>query len=240
MKSPQEKLDQIAERHNTHTDFDGVLSHYRSKLIASQVAGLRVLECGCSTGVMTSWLVKYARELDVVEGSAYYAKLVADKYQGQLKMFCSLFEEFRVTEPYEVVVFVDVLHHLETPIEKLQSISTWVKSGGIIHITVPNMTSFHRQLGVTMGLTKAVNETSVRNTFFNQPGRFTQETLVETVSKAGLEVEECYGFFFKPFPHEIMNIIRPHLSEALLDGLFEIGKQYPQLACQLYLKARRP
>lgn len=232
-----QKLDHIAQRHDTHADFDGVLAFYSGRIIAPQLRGLRVLECGCSTGVMTPMLLESARELEVVEGSKVYAGAVEQKFSGRLKMFCSLFENFDPPAPYDAAVVAGVLHHLERPLEVLQRIAAWVRADGVLHVTVPSMTSFHRQLGVAMGVAQAVDSTSERNKFFKQPGRFTKDRLVELVTQAGLRTLECRGFFFKPFPHEIMNSLA--LPENLLDGLFEMGRQYPELACQLYLKAGR-
>lgn len=231
-------LNQVASAHNTHADFDAVLARCGARIIAPQLRGLRVLECGCSTGVMTEVFLESARELHVVEGSPVYARQVEERLKGRLKMFCALFEEFTAKEPYDALVFAHVLHHLEKPVDMLRLVSAWVKPGGAIHITVPNVLSFHRQLGVAMGAAKSVDDTSPRNAFFNQPGRFTRERLVQTVEAAGLRVQECMGFLFKPFPHDIMNSMS--LPEAVLDGLFEMGRKYPDLACQIYLRAVKP
>lgn len=231
------KLERIGNTHDTHADFDGVLARYTGKIIAPQTRGQRVLEAGCSTGVITEMLLEHAGQLDVVEGSASYAAIVESRFRGRLHMYRSLFEEFHPPSPYETLVFAGVLHHLAEPVAHLRMVAEWVEPGGTIHISVPNMGSFHRRLGVAMGVAVSTDDTSERNRFFEQPGRFTRERLLHAVAEAGLKVEECYGFFFKPFPHEIMNKL--NLTDAVLDGLFEMGRQYPDLACQLYLRARR-
>ncbi len=231
------KLERIGKAHNTHVDFDGVLAKYTGRIIAPQTRGLHVLEAGCSTGVITEMLLAYADRLDIVEGSASYAATVENRHRGRIRMYCTLFSEFQAPCAYDAVVYAGVLHHLTGPVENLKMAGEWIKPGGTIHITVPNMSSFHRELGVAMGISTSVYDTSERNRFFEQPGRFTRERLVRTVADAGLVVKECYGFFFKPFPHGIMNTLE--LGEDVLDGLFEMGKRHPELACQLYLRAER-
>lgn len=231
------KLEEIAAAHDTHQDFDGILAHYTGLLIAPEVQGKRTLECGCSTGVMTPMLLKYVSSLDVVEGSALYAKITEDKYPGQLRMFVSLFEEFQPEKPYEAIVFAGVLHHIADPVAILRKVSEWLIPGGKIYISVPNMTSFHRRLGVAMELTDSVYETSARNTFFAQPGRFDAARLEETVLAAGLKVNRSEAFFFKPFPHDVMN--KMTLETKVLDGLFKMGQAHPDLACQLFLIAEK-
>jgi 2-polyprenyl-3-methyl-5-hydroxy-6-metoxy-1,4-benzoquinol methylase len=237
MIDEEARLDRIGKAHDTHADFDGVLARYTGRIVAPQTKGLCVLEAGCSTGVITELLLNYAAQLDVVEGAVSYAALVENRFHGKLRMFRSLFEEFRPPTTYETVVFAGVLHHLKDPVAKLRMAAEWVRPGGTIHISVPNMSSFHRRLGVAMGVAASIYNTSKRNEFFEQPGRFTKERLIQAVTDAGLKVQECHGFFFKPFPHDIMSSLE--LTEDLLDGLFEMGKQYPDMACQLYLRAER-
>lgn len=234
-EADKNKLEEIARAHNTHQDFDGVLAWYTGKLIAPQVKGLRTLECGCSTGVMTPMLLEYASKLDVVEGSAVYAQQTEARFPGKLTMYVSLFEDFNPPHLYEAVVFAGVLHHLEKPVEVLQKVSTWMQPGAPIFISVPNMTAFHRRLGVAMEVSNNVYETSKRNAFFAQPGRFDQQRLNAVVEEAGFEIEKSEAFFFKPFPHEIMNLL--NLDQSVLDGLFKMGQEFPELACQLFVKA---
>lgn len=233
--SEKTKLEKIASAHNTHNDFDGILAHYTGKLIAPQVKNKRTLECGCSTGVMTPMLLEHTNQLDIVEGSEIYAKITADKFKGKIKMFVSLFENFNPSEKYDAIVFAGVLHHIEDPVEMLKLISNWLKPSGNIYISVPNMTSFHRKLGVAMGLSDSVYSGSERNEFFAQPGRFDSKKLRNVCELANLNIIHEEAFFFKPFPHEIMNQIT--LSDNILDGLFEMGRKMQNDACQLYVIA---
>jgi 2-polyprenyl-3-methyl-5-hydroxy-6-metoxy-1,4-benzoquinol methylase len=233
--SEKTKLEKIASAHNTHADFDGILAHYTGKLIAPQVKNKRTLECGCSTGVMTPMLLEYTNQLDVVEGSEIYAKITADKFEGRINMFISLFENFTPSEKYDAVVFAGVLHHIDNPVEMLKHISNWLTPNGYIYISVPNMTSFHRKLGVAIGVSDSVYSGSERNEFFAQPGRFDISKLHSVCEQANLNIIHQEAFFFKPFPHEIMNEIS--LSEEILDGLFEMGRKMPDDACQLYVIA---
>jgi 2-polyprenyl-3-methyl-5-hydroxy-6-metoxy-1,4-benzoquinol methylase len=233
-----EKLESISRVIDTHQDFDGVLAHFAGVIVAPRVSGQRVVECGCSTGVMTPLLLDKARELEVVEGSPTYAAQVESRHKGKLTVHTVLFEQFEPERRFEAAVVASVLHHVSDPVAMLKRIATWVVPGGSIHITVPNMNSFHRQLGVAMGVAQSVSDTSERNILFHQPGRFTQATLTETVRMAGLTVEEFIGFLFKPFPHDIMRKLA--LSAPILDGLFRMGIKYPELASQLYLQVRVP
>jgi len=230
------RLDAIATAHDTRADFDGVLARYTAQIIGPRVKGLRVIEAGCSTGVVTEGLVAVAAEVHVVEGSPIYADAVRAACPTVSSVTCSLFEEFHPAEPADAVVAAGVLHHLEDPVGILRRMACWIRPGGAIHVSVPNMTSLHRRLGVAMGLNRSVYDTSPRNVRFEQPGRYDAARLHRDLSAAGLEVSESFGFFLKPLPHEFMN--RLELPEAVLDGLFRLGQEFDDLACQIYAEAR--
>jgi 2-polyprenyl-3-methyl-5-hydroxy-6-metoxy-1,4-benzoquinol methylase len=230
------ELEEIARTHDTRLDFDGVLARYTADIICPRVTGLRVIEAGCSTGVVTERLVAVASEVHIVEGSRGYAEAVRLRCPTVTSITCSLFEDFRSVDPAEAVVAAGVLHHLDDPVGELKRMATWVRPGGAVHITVPNMTSLHRRLGVAMEVTGSVYDTSARNVRFAQPGRYDAVKLRRDVEAAGLVVADSTAFFLKPFPHEIMNGIE--FPEAILRGLFRLGLEFPELACQLYVEAR--
>jgi|ERR1051326_4272253 2-polyprenyl-3-methyl-5-hydroxy-6-metoxy-1,4-benzoquinol methylase len=237
MKRELLNINRIAKIHDTHKDFDKVLAFYTGKIIAPETKGKIVLEAGCSTGVMTPQLLSFAKELHIIEGSPIYAEIVKKKFKNKIQMTCSLFENYNPEKKFDVVVCAGVLHHLKNPEAVLKHAKKWLKEKGMIYISVPNMSSFHRELGVAMNISKTVYDPSKRNILFTQPGRFDKQRLEKLVSAAGYDILESYGFFFKPFPHEIMNKI--NLSEKILAGLFEMGKRYPNLACQLFVKAKK-
>jgi trans-aconitate methyltransferase len=229
-------LEEIARTYNTHMDFDGVLARYTAEIICPRVRGMRVIEAGCSTGVMTERLIDTASQVHIVEGSQAYAEAVRLRFPGVTSITQSLFEDFHPATPAEAVVAAGVLHHLGDPVSELKHMATWVRPGGAVHITVPNMMSLHRRLGVAMKVTGSVYETSERNVRFAQPGRYDVQKLHRDVEAAGLVVADHCAFFLKPFPHDIMNGI--DFPDEVLRGLFRLGLEFPELACQLYVEAR--
>src|SRR5262245_6041728 len=82
-------LEEIARTFDTRLDFDGVLARYTAEIICPRVAGCRVIEAGCSTGVMTERLVTVAREVHIVEGSQVYADAVRERCPSVTSITCS-------------------------------------------------------------------------------------------------------------------------------------------------------
>lgn len=229
------QLDQVAAEYDTSTDFDGVLTRFAGRLIAPRLAGRRVLECGAASGAMTGQMVETAKSLEVLEAADHYADQLADKFGDKIRLHRGMVEAFEPDAPYDTVVVAGLLHHLGDPKSVLRRARDWLAPGGEIIVTVPNMQSFHRRLHVEMGATDTPYEESERNRRFHQPGRFDPDTLNDLLQSAGWEVTQRSGFFFKPFPHDMMQSLG--LSDEVLQGLFEMGRTHPDLACQIFATA---
>lgn len=229
-------LQGIAQGYDPAMDFDGILSRYAGRLIASELTGARVLECGPAYGLMTATFIDVAAELEVVEPADVYAEALERRFGTRLRIHRCLLEAFAPDRPFEAIVMTGILHHIGSPVDLLCQARKWVVPGGRLFATVPNMLSFHRRLGVSMGLVETPYATSDRNRLYRQPGRFDRSTFCRLVEDAGWTVTEASGFFIKPFPHNVMEQLP--LSEALLDGLFKLGREMPDFACQIFLTAR--
>lgn len=88
-----------------------------------------------------------------------------------------------------------------------------------------------------MEIVPTVEATSERNRFFHQPSKSRRESLERLVCNAGSEIARSKGFFFKPFPHDIMN--RMTLPPEILRRLFYMARRYPGLACLLHVNTRK-
>lgn len=234
------ELEIISQKYDPQDDFDSVLAYYTAKIITPQLLNKSVLEAGCSTGMITNEILKYSKELDVIDGSSHYIDVVKNKYGSVINnYYTSYFEEFTTVNKYDSVVLAHVLHHIESPLDLLIKIQSWLNTNGEIFITVPNISSFHRELGVEMNISKTIEDSSIRNDFFKQPGRFQKETLIDLVEKSCYQVVDCYNYFFKPFSHNIMHkLLTSNIIDIkTLDGLYTMGKKHESLACHIYLKA---
>jgi 2-polyprenyl-3-methyl-5-hydroxy-6-metoxy-1,4-benzoquinol methylase len=205
-------------------------------IIVPKIKGKSVLEMGCSTLVVSKMLANAARRLEIVDGAASFVEQARRFFKGRVDVTHSLFEEFEPESRYEAIVLTNTLHHLAEPRMILSKIRQWLAPDGVLYITVPNMTSLHRQIGVQMGLLPDVFGDSLRNKLFQQPGRYTKQILQEQCISCGYEIIDCYGFFLKPFSDDQMQLLEP--DDRLVDALFELGKRNEDMASLLYIELK--
>jgi SAM-dependent methyltransferase len=209
-----------------------------------------VVEVGCGVDMLTR------RALDaglvpeqwvVVEPSAPFAALARDAMESMtgLSVVEGFFEDsvselLHITgEPVDMVLLSGLLHELEDPTVVLDAAGQILSDGGLLHVNVPNAYSLHRRLAKAMQLISDVHQPSERNTALTQFHRFDRESLRAMLSDAGFVPEEEGGYFLKPFTHAQMLALEDLLSPEMLRGLWQLGRELPELASEIYVNARR-
>ncbi len=162
------------------------LDLYREFLAGAKAAqrscGTRLLDVGCSTGALLSvardsgWTVT---GIELGKSSAAYAveKLGLEVHQG------SLFDFPGTEASWDVIAFLEVVEHLESPGAALQRIASWLKPGGVLLLSTPNFDSlFRRIFGTRWWVVNCEDEHIVL---------FNRATLEQALRAAGLELVSC-------------------------------------------------
>src|SRR6185369_7382363 len=231
-----ETLNQIAEGYDVARDFDYYNTKLASRLIVPYCQSKEVIELGCATGEMTEDLLKVTKSLVVIEPSTSYAEKVHDRFGNTLRVINAYSDEITEELAADVLVIAGLLHHLENPVEQLNSCKRFLRPNGYLLATVPNMSSLHRRVGVKSGLLNDIYGTTSRNVRFCQPGRFDKRSLGDLFERSGYEVCELFGYMLKPFSSEQMMGLE--LEWSVINALFELGKEFEELASQLFVSAR--
>lgn len=203
-------------RHRAHT-----------KLLEAVGTGKRVLDVGCSSGYLSEPLSQRGNTLVGIEldpGAAHEAErfcervLVGDLETMELPL-----------EPasFDVVLCGDVIEHLRDPGAALARLRPFLKPGGTLVVSTPNIANWAMRLALLGGRWRYTDRGFLDRTHTHL---FTRRTLVETIERAGYRVDRVD--FSVPVPGD---------NDALDLLGYSIGRLRPTLfAYQWVVTAQTP
>jgi hypothetical protein len=245
------RINQYQETYRSQYGFEAEMVKYRRKFVMERLCVIRpkvVLEVGCGAELLYQHYLQIAGEAErwvIVEPASEFHAVAAASglpnllaLQGFLEDSADRLRECLPTPP-DMIIISSVLHEVESPVELLDAAKRLMGEQSVLHLNVPNATSFHRMLAKSMGLIDDVKTLSARNLDLLQHRVYDAGSLRRDVESAGLAVVSEGGYLVKPFTHAQMQAISPVLGETVLDGLYQLGKAHPELASEIYLEARK-
>jgi SAM-dependent methyltransferase len=245
-------ISQYEAAYSADYGFEAVMVSYRRRFLLERLHKQRpraVLEIGCGSELLYGDFFAGGGKVDqwtIVEPGKHFAeaaRLHARNFP-QVTVIEGFFEEaapslIRSGEPPPFIICSSLLHEVPDAGKLLEAIAAVMGGDTVVHINVPNAGSFHRRLARSMGLLRDLAEKSDRNVQLQQQRVFDRESLRSEVTRAGLDVLEDGGYLVKPFTHAQMELIREQLGAAVLDGLFQLGKEAPEWASEIFVEARK-
>ncbi len=233
------ELDEIWEKYDPTSpekDFDYWLLNFDFEVLIKFLKGKKVIELGCSRGLITQKLASVSETVIVVEGSEKnlnYAKERTKQYL-HVDFYHSLWQEFeyRGSDVSDVVFFMG-LEYLDKEIglRVLNKIKSWLEPTGRLHIVVPNALSLHRKIAYCMGLIKDVHELSERDKMYGQKKEvYDREILFSELKGCGYKVSNWEGIFLKPLPNAMMM----NLNEKIIRGFYRISNELPDYCAHIF------
>lgn len=227
----QDTLDKVAGWYkNTSWGFYTKIVWYSYVSIKPFFIGDSCLEMGPADGEMTKFIANDFKQLDVVDASKKYVK-AAEKLSKNITGYTALFEEFEPAQKYDTIIMSHVLEHVTDPQEVLKRARKWLTKNGRIIIVVPNADSLHRRLGVKMGMLERQNQLNEQDVEIGHRRVYNREELDRDIRECGLRVISKGGVFLKLLSNSQMLGFD---NEALIEGMFELGKDFPQFCSELY------
>jgi 2-polyprenyl-3-methyl-5-hydroxy-6-metoxy-1,4-benzoquinol methylase len=194
----------------------------------------RVVELGYGEGITLDRLAGKAAHYTVVEGAPSLVEIVRQKHP-EVEAIGTLFEDYRPIEPFDKLLALHVMEHVDDPVSLAKHLRTWLKPDGEIVVVVPNKESLHRRLAVIMGLAPALDTLSPRDHLVGHQRVYDVAGLEADLRAAGFEPFERRGFFLKTLPNGMM---LGHSSE-LVQALNVLGDQLPpEMQANLAIRAR--
>jgi 2-polyprenyl-3-methyl-5-hydroxy-6-metoxy-1,4-benzoquinol methylase len=232
----QKRIEEISDWYlKEQLDFDKRLIRFRYQTLKPHCKGPEGLELGPAEGHMTQFLLQDFTRLTVVDGAAELLACIPD--MPNLVKVHALFEEFKTDRPFNTIIMEHILEHVEHPVALLLLAKKWLAPGGRLLVGVPNGHSIHRLVAVKMGLLKEPCELNQRDQALGHRRVYTPETLRKDIEAAQLRIIETGGVFFKPLSNRQ---IQDHWTEEMIQGFYELGKDFPENAAEIYAVCELP
>lgn len=230
MHELEKKLDQMSGWYlNKQLDFDKCLLRFRYQSLKPYLTGPEGLELGPAEGYMTQWLVNDFQNLTLVEGSLELLNRIPN--HPKLTKIHSLFEDFEPSRQFHSIILDHVLEHVDQPVHLLERLKKWLAPHGRILVGVPNGHSIHRLAAVKMGLLSDPCELNQRDHDLGHYRVYNPETFRKDLEKSDLLIKHLGGSFLKPLSNQQ---IQDHWSEEMIQGFYELGKDFPEYAADLF------
>ncbi|MBL7932574.1 MAG: class I SAM-dependent methyltransferase [Bacteroidia bacterium] len=181
-----------------------------------------VLALGYGDGVQLKKISPACHRLTIIEGSKLLTDRAAEDLKGATCVH-TLFEDFKPTEKFDLIIATHVLEHLDNPVDLLVKMKQWLSKDGKILIAVPNKESIHRKLAVIMKLQPQLDTLGPRDIAVGHQRVYSLDTLEKDVLAAGYKIELKFGYTLKCLPNSMML----EYSNELIQALNEISTDIP-------------
>lgn len=184
-------------RQKYHSEYNYFLAKYKVKSCLENAKGSSLLDMPCGDGMLTKMFTSRFERVVGVDASLSHLK-EAKKLCPEVEFHHALIEDLEIDEKFDSVFLLDILEHVQDPIEVLKKASSFLKKNGQMIIHVPNSNAINRRLAVKMGTLKTCDELSPFD--INVAGHrrsYTIETLEKDIVEAGLQVTKTGGVFYK-------------------------------------------
>jgi 2-polyprenyl-3-methyl-5-hydroxy-6-metoxy-1,4-benzoquinol methylase len=242
LKNEKDRLETIALQYDPEADWEEIkIILMAADLVCENASDPgSALELGTSTGLMTQALARYFHHIVAVDGSAKNLETTGQRLAAgglqNVELVEGLFETYQPGRTFPNIIMAHVLEHVEDPVEILRYYKQNLSPGGIIHAAVPNAASLNRRIGFQLGMMKTLNQLGPKDHMVGHRRLYTHDMLYDHIDQAGLEPVVCLGIFLKPLSKAQM----AHWKDELVEAFFQIGRELPAYAMDIYMAARNP
>lgn len=198
------------------SDYNSYLGHYQVVSCLDHARGSSLLDMPVGDGFLTEKMVHRFRRIVGVDASSKHLA-EARKRLPQVEMHHALIEDLAIDEKFSTVTMLNVLEHVQDPIQVLQKAASFLEDDGILIVHVPNAQAVNREIAVLMGTLESCGELSPFD--INVVGHrryYTMETFKEDFRSAGLDIVASGGVFYKM-------LSTPQMDWLLKNGPWEEG-----------------
>lgn len=224
-----EHLESISAFYEKGDYMDELMLDREIELIKQFPTTLRsALEVGCGSGSSTQRLSEIFDDLEVVEPSQRNVALLKRRIPN---VVCheALLEDFTPKRKFDFVFFLNVIEHVEDPVESLRYLSNLVKHEGLIFISAPNCMSLNRRAGYKLGTLEHYEKMAPKDFEVGHRRLYTVAMLKDHCEQAGLRVVSMKGMYLKPLSESQMI----GLGDEVVRAFYALGEEIPEYCASL-------
>ncbi len=219
-------------------DFDNnIMLHWYARRITDLAdPAAAVLELGLGHGFSARVFSARFKDYTIIEGSPLVIKQFRRKYpDNPAQIVEGFFETFDSPRRFDLIVMGFVLEHVADPVGLLNYYRRFLSAQGRLFVAVPNAEAMNRRLGVQAGLLDNLQTLSENDRQLGHLRYYTVDSLRSDLEQAGYRLRRMEGIYLKPLTTaQIMSL---QLDPKIIDGLCQLGVQYPELSCSLLAEA---
>lgn len=190
--------------------------------------GTSALEIGCGDGFSTERLLQLFPGIEVVEPSKRNIELLRRRLP-EIPVHNQLLEDYKTDKRFDFIFFLNVIEHVEEPVQTLSQIARLMRDEGLVFITAPNCMSLNRRAGFRMGLLPTYEQMAPKDYEVGHRRLYTVDMLTEHCELAGLKILEMKGLYLKPLSERQMN----DLGDSAVRAFYSLGEDLPHYCASL-------
>lgn len=230
--------------------FEATQVAYRRRLVLEVLeahGARRVLEVGCGLDPLASHASRF-EAWTIVEPAPRFAETARRRTEGdaRVRIIAQTIEAAVASGAlrpgdFDAILLSSLLHEVPSTEAVLRGVHALCDAHTLVHCNVPNAASLHREWAVAMGLIPSVDTPSPQQLRLQQGRIFDRASLDALMAQCGFGVIERGGYLLKPFTHAQMHglVSGGTIDRPMLEGLYALGKKFPDLASEIYVNARR-
>ncbi len=121
------------------------------RLSRESLAGKKVLELGVGDASLIERVAAMGAAVDAIEQDTTACEAAERVCRKVYRKDIEEINQLQLVEPYDVVIMADVLEHLRNPEHVLSQAKTFLKTGGLLVVSLPNVANIYVRLNVLFG-----------------------------------------------------------------------------------------
>lgn len=204
------------QRGKSFSVYEPILGEYIVKSIEEYLRPHSLLDVACGDGLLTNMLARHFQRVVGLDASEVHLTKARERYP-HITFIHGLAENYQDAEGFSTITLINLLEHVQDPVELLESMARNLADKGVLIAYVPNALAVNRRIAKLMGT--LIDEYELSPFDINIAGHrrvYDLRMLIHHFEMAGLKTFATGGVFYKMLSQAQMNWF-------LENGLWESG-----------------